>query len=326
MDTTATDVSAPRLKTNFLGLALLWSLLIVALSGWDYWQSYSSMTMLVKSMASESYKKDLVYRRWATIHGGVYVPITPETPPNPYLSHIPERDISTPSGKKLTLVNPAYMTRQVHELGAKDYDLRGHITSLKPLRSENAPDEWEKKALQGFEQNRKEVSSFVTIGAETWFRQIYPMNTESGCLKCHASQGYKVGDIRGGLSVSVPWEPFRKALQADLLVNIFAYGGIWVIGMLVLHFVRKQLQNYLSERKQAEETLREEHRRLQQALDEVRTLRGIVPICAYCKKIRDDAGYWNQVEKYVGDHTDAKFSHGICPACFEEEMKKLETS
>ena len=66
------------------------------------------------------------------------------------------------------------------------------------------------------------------------------------------------------------------------------------------------------------------HRRLQQALDEVRTLRGIVPICAYCKKIRDDAGYWSQVEKYVSDHTEAKFSHGICPACFEREMKGIE--
>jgi PAS domain S-box-containing protein len=79
-------------------------------------------------------------------------------------------------------------------------------------------------------------------------------------------------------------------------------------------------------RRQAETALKEEHRRLQKALDEVKTLRGIVPICAYCKKIRDDEGYWNQVEKYVSDHTDAKFSHGICPACLEREMKAIEAS
>ena len=71
----------------------------------------------------------------------------------------------------------------------------------------------------------------------------------------------------------------------------------------------------ITEQKQAEDALEEERRRLQQALDEVRTLRGIVPICANCKKIRDDKGYWNQVEKYVSDHTEAKFSHGICPDC-----------
>ena len=73
----------------------------------------------------------------------------------------------------------------------------------------------------------------------------------------------------------------------------------------------------ITERKRAEEALEEERRRLQQALDEVRTLRGIVPICANCKQIRDDKGYWNQVEKYVSDHTEAKFTYGICPDCVE---------
>jgi response regulator RpfG family c-di-GMP phosphodiesterase len=54
---------------------------------------------------------------------------------------------------------------------------------------------------------------------------------------------------------------------------------------------------------------------LRQALDQIKTLRGIVPICASCKKIRDDQGYWNQVEAYVQDHTEAEFSHGLCPEC-----------
>jgi DNA-binding response OmpR family regulator len=57
---------------------------------------------------------------------------------------------------------------------------------------------------------------------------------------------------------------------------------------------------------------------LRQALDQVKTLRGIVPICASCKKIRDDKGYWNQVEVYVREHTEARFSHGICPECIEK--------
>ncbi|MCX5829217.1 MAG: response regulator transcription factor [Deltaproteobacteria bacterium] len=58
---------------------------------------------------------------------------------------------------------------------------------------------------------------------------------------------------------------------------------------------------------------------LQKALNEVRTLRGIIPICASCKNIRDDKGYWNQVEAYIRDHSEAEFSHGICPEC----LKKL---
>lgn len=57
---------------------------------------------------------------------------------------------------------------------------------------------------------------------------------------------------------------------------------------------------------------------LRHALAELKTLRGIVPICAGCKKIRDDQGYWNQVEVYVEDHTEAQFSHGLCPECIEK--------
>lgn len=54
---------------------------------------------------------------------------------------------------------------------------------------------------------------------------------------------------------------------------------------------------------------------LGRALDQIKTLRGIVPICAHCKKIRNDVGYWQQVEMYVREHTEAEFSHGICPEC-----------
>jgi AmiR/NasT family two-component response regulator len=60
------------------------------------------------------------------------------------------------------------------------------------------------------------------------------------------------------------------------------------------------------------------NKELQDALVEIKTLKGILPICATCKKIRDDEGYWHQVEVYVRDHSDAVFSHGICPDCLKE--------
>jgi len=103
-------------------------------------------------------------------------------------------------------------------------------------------------------------------------------------------------------------------------VKAFAVGGVdYVTKPFQFEEVNARVETHLRLRRQHLE-IEEERRRLQQALDEIRTLRGILPICAYCKKIRDDAGYWSQVEKYVSDHTDAKFSHGICPTCFEREM------
>ncbi len=63
---------------------------------------------------------------------------------------------------------------------------------------------------------------------------------------------------------------------------------------------------------------------LRQALDNIKTLSGLLPICASCKKIRDDKGYWNQVEVYLSDHSDVLFSHGMCPDCAAKAMKELE--
>lgn len=61
-----------------------------------------------------------------------------------------------------------------------------------------------------------------------------------------------------------------------------------------------------------------------EALEQIKTLRGIIPICACCKKIRDDKGYWNQVEVYVSQHSDAEFSHGLCPECFEKAYNEVK--
>jgi len=64
---------------------------------------------------------------------------------------------------------------------------------------------------------------------------------------------------------------------------------------------------------------------LEQTLDWVKQLEGIIPICMYCKKIRDDKDGWNQLEQYITDHSEAKFSHGVCPKCSEEQIKQLKT-
>ena len=61
--------------------------------------------------------------------------------------------------------------------------------------------------------------------------------------------------------------------------------------------------------------LGEKNKKLSDYLDEIKTLRGIIPICSNCKKVRDDEGYWTQVEKYIEDHTNAQFSHGLCDEC-----------
>ena len=73
----------------------------------------------------------------------------------------------------------------------------------------------------------------------------------------------------------------------------------------------------ITERKRAEEERERVILELKAALAQVRTLSGLLPICASCKKIRDDQGYWTQIESYIREHSEADFSHGVCPECFE---------
>jgi hypothetical protein len=88
------------------------------------------------------------------------------------MADIPERDITTPSGRRLTLSNPAYRTRQIHEQGKIKFGLIEHITSLNPIRPQNAADHWEAAALHAFEQGKPEISSIENLDGESYLRFI----------------------------------------------------------------------------------------------------------------------------------------------------------
>ena len=220
-----------------------WILTITISALWNWRDVDVSVMDLARIQANSHFDKDLVYRRWAAMHGGVYVPPTEKTPPNPYLSGLPERDIVTTTDKKLTLVNPAYMTRQVHELGAEQYGVKGHITSLKPIRPENSADAWETQALQRIEKGAEEVFSLETIDSQLFFRFMRPLIVEEPCLKCHAKQGYKVGDVRGGISVSVPFAPFNNIASNYHRTLLFGHIAIGLLGLYGLSIVSRRLRH-----------------------------------------------------------------------------------
>ncbi|MCF8108587.1 MAG: PAS domain S-box protein [Desulfohalobiaceae bacterium] len=79
----------------------------------------------------------------------------------------------------------------------------------------------------------------------------------------------------------------------------------------------------ISEKKQAKDALEKERHRLEHAISQVKQLSGLLPICAHCKKIRDDQGYWSQIESYIQNHSDANFSHSICPECAREHYPDM---
>lgn len=99
-----------------------------------------------------------------------------------------------------------------------------------------------------------------------------------------------------------------------IVTSIFAL----FLGFMLIKFIRS-LNQEISKRLQSEKEIRNERNKLKDALEEVKTLSGLLPICASCKKIRDDQGYWNQIESYISQHSELEFSHSVCPEC----LKKL---
>jgi diguanylate cyclase (GGDEF)-like protein len=147
------------------------------------------------------------------------------------------------------------MTRQVNELTMEMGDFQGHITSLNPIRPENRPDPWETDALKKFERGTKESVSIEMTSGKEYFRFMRPFVTEKACLKCHAIQGYKEGDIRGGISVSIPMEPLRAIERSRMVELTIAHGFLWMIGLVGIGAGTKRLRNQTLLREKLEEEL-----------------------------------------------------------------------
>lgn len=308
-----------NVRNYVLVIAIVWTMILAISSFYEYYSSKHEMIEAARIRAVEAYKRDILYRRWNSKHGGVYVKVGEYAQPNPYLSEIKDRDIVTTTGIRLTLMNPAYMSRQVFDLAKDEYGMRAHLTSLKLLNPENKADEWETAALKSFEASGDiEISSIETMDGVEYMRLMRPLHIQKVCLDCHSSQGYKLGDIRGGISVSVPMAPHWSAWKKNAWTGIIIYFVIWIIGLTGIVFAEIRLDWSEKERHRIEDERERLVKELTESLENIKTLSGLVPICATCKKIRDDKGFWNQVERYVADHSRAEFTHSICPQCAQK--------
>lgn len=226
---------AAAIRLKLLLIVTAW-LLIVALSlGWNLHQAEQHRENLALESARTFFDLLLITRRWNARHAGIYVPITPQTPANPYLKD-PQRDLQITPDLTLTKVNPAYMTRTLSELAAERAGVQFHITSLKPIRPENIAYAWEIEALHAFEQGVKEWAQPYLDGDHWGYRYMAPLVTEKPCLQCHAEQGYKVGDVRGGISITLPQLapiPWRALTISHGLVALVGVAVIVILGRLL---------------------------------------------------------------------------------------------
>lgn len=250
-----------KLSYYFKAIMIIFTVLIVMSLAWNINDLKTHLKQLAQLEAKTNLDKDRAFRLWATRHGGAYFIVDKETQPSPYMSMIKDRDVTTSSGKTLTLYNPATMLRDIMRDYSTLYGIKTRITGKIYLNSENAPDAWETKALEKLTRGEKEFHEVSIIEGKRYLRVMQPMYMEKGCMKCHAWTGLKVGELRGATDVAVPLDKYdaiekentKKLIITHLLIWLIGVGSIFFLGRRLLNSVREndEYQQHLTVRTQA---------------------------------------------------------------------------
>jgi PAS domain S-box-containing protein len=219
------------LRKYRLLLVSVWTLILAVIFGTVVYLHHCDTIEEAVQEARNYYTLNLQYRAWNSRLGGLYADAD-KVSPNPYLT-VPERDVTMSNGKRYTLVNPAYMTRMVFNAlrSGSSTGVISKVTSLEPINPHNAPDQWESAALRTFDQSGATQQFEKTIiDQQPYLRFIAPFVTETSCLNCHGHQGYKVGDIRGGISIAVPLSKYLTSEAATRRNLLTGFLVLWVFG------------------------------------------------------------------------------------------------
>ncbi len=203
-------------------------------------------TFLRKMIINEAiskYNGIIDTRKWNASHGGVYIKQNESIKPNKYLK---DNTLETKDGQTLIKVNPAWMTRQISEISNKDHQNYFKLTSLNPINPQNTPDDFEKEALNYFKENKTEPFYSKLDKDFTKFDFMGSLKVTNSCLQCHEEQGYKIGDIRGGIRISIPikeyYETFNKIKKKSYtLIILFSF--LTIILILVFMKIFKKLNS-----------------------------------------------------------------------------------
>ena len=273
------------------------------------YQTVNELLIQTLRHEAESYAQLIVLtRHWNAAYGGVYVEKKPGVESNPYLKELGVNpDIRTEDGRVLTLRNPAIMTREISELASRDNIAMFHMISLKNLNPESQPDGFEKRSLERFEKGERETWRLDRSGERPVFRYILPLVVDRPCLSCHGRQGYKIGDIRGGISISVPaarlvaqMKTNRNQIVIDIIITIgillaILYSLAWkLVGRLdetqrrLKHIAVTDELTGLKNRRHIMEQMNKEYQR---AVRTGGTLSLMILDIDYFKKVNDSFGH-----------------------------------
>ncbi|MBD3661024.1 MAG: DUF3365 domain-containing protein, partial [Arenibacter algicola] len=217
---------------NLRALFIIWTLIVGISFGVTVEREYDDAIKTARIEAQAHFNQIVNVRHWVARLGGIYAPVTDETPPNPFREgRVTERDLTTPEGRELTLLNPAYVTRLLSNGLLGQYEVHGRLVSADPVSPTNRADAWELAAIDAFEAKTKtDVVEIATLDGEDHMRYVAPLYLNESCMGCHADQG-EVGDLRGAVSVAISMEPHYGVAKSHARFMGLVHGGIWVVGL-----------------------------------------------------------------------------------------------
>ena len=193
-----------QLKTKFI---LLIALIVCLSYGITFYRTATFQEELVVEQATMQAKmlfhQIRLTRQWIADHNGLFLVKEPGVEANPFLD---DSEIQDSHGNWLVRRNPAMVTRELSLYAAKEGMGQFNVTSLKPVNPLNAPDEFERRTLHEFENGKQEAIEIEKIADNYRLRYMAPLPIDERCLTCHGQQGYKIGDIRGGMNVTIPMD------------------------------------------------------------------------------------------------------------------------
>jgi len=219
----------------FVGATIIISLVITGIFVVFNMRSEELTISMIHQQAKSLFGQVVLIRRWVTGYGGVYVELKPGVNPNPFLTSLPGLRVNIvdgETGKRYTLRNPGLVTREMSQLSSESEGYSFHVSSLKPVNAvTNSPDSFERTALHKFEHGAEEYFGVEQRPTGPVYRYMAPLTYEKSCNRCHSQQGYKVGDIRGGISITVPMKEVVAKMRMNRLLT--AASAVLVLGLLL---------------------------------------------------------------------------------------------
>jgi diguanylate cyclase (GGDEF)-like protein len=211
---------------------LLWSGFFTVLMLWEHRATQEKYVQTVRLKAEMLYHNTQALRTWIGNHGGVYVVVDENVKPNPLLAGVAERDVTTPSGRHLTLYNsPAFLHQVMTEFEAESGN-RIRLISLNPIDPENVPDAWERAAFSHLSTSSDQYAELASVNGQPFYRLMSPMVLKEPCLNCHLYDKSDVGSLIGAISISLDAGPDLVAHEKADHSLMLSHFLMWLLGVL----------------------------------------------------------------------------------------------